>query len=333
MLFFVVCACFALFPEKVLCGAQNGLALCINSLIPSLLPFMIVSSAIIKSGFSRPLGAALSKIITPFTRISPCGCICLITGLLGGYGTGARAIYESYRENYITKKEAESLLAFCNNAGPLFILGTVGIGFFMNKGIGAMLLAIQVVTVIICAIIFGEKKKGEKSIIKNEWHLYKKNKPPMGALISRCAIESGSAIVTACVFVITFGAILEILPFGSHRFLAGFLEVTRGTMEMSRIGTRALPFVSAFLYWGGMSVHFQANALTEGVFSMKKYYIGKITGCIIAFLFTMLIGSDINILFLCCIAFFAVVMIILTIKTIFFPKCIQPRVFRQQRHS
>ena len=60
MLFFVICACFALFPAQVLAGAQSGLALCINAVIPSLLPFMLFSACIIKSNFSRPLGALLS---------------------------------------------------------------------------------------------------------------------------------------------------------------------------------------------------------------------------------------------------------------------------------
>ena len=103
MLFFVVCACFALFPDKVLSGAQNGLALCINAVIPSLLPFMLVSSCIIKSGFSVPLGRFTGKILTPLTGISEDGCICFITGLLGGYGAGARAVYESYAAKRISK--------------------------------------------------------------------------------------------------------------------------------------------------------------------------------------------------------------------------------------
>ena len=121
MLFFVICSAFALFPEQVLCGAQNGLALCINAVIPSLLPFMLVSSCIIKSKFSRPLGAVLERVLGTLTGMSSAGCVCFITGILGGYGAGARSVVESYREKQISKKEAQRLLAFCNNAGPLFI--------------------------------------------------------------------------------------------------------------------------------------------------------------------------------------------------------------------
>lgn len=333
MLFFVVCACFALYPEAVLYGAQSGLALCINAVIPSLLPFMVVSACIIKSGFSHPLGAALGKVLSPLTGMSQNGTVCFITGLVGGYGAGARAALESYNAGQITKAEAERLLAFCNNAGPLFVIGTVGIGFFNDKNIGIMLFIVQVITALICARIFSGNFRGENQKIRDKWDFYIKNKPSAGGLITRSAIESGSAIITACVFVITFCAILEILPFGSYTFLSGILEVTRGSAEMSRHGITALPWISALLSWGGMSVHLQANALCEGKFSMKTYYIGKVVAAIIAFFMTKLIFTDKYTFLFAVVIIGAVSLCISFIARLFSPKYIQRPLFRQQRHS
>lgn len=333
MLFFVVCACFALFPEEVLRGAQNGLSLCINAVIPSLLPFMLVSSCVIKSKFSKPLGAAIGTVLSPLTKMSPAACVCFITGLFGGYGTGARAVYESYKEKEISREEAERLMAFCNNAGPLFILGTVGIGFYSNKTVGITLLLIQIITALICARVFGGNFGGERISVRKEWDFYKKNKPSLGELITSSAFESAGAIINACVFVITFSAILEILPFGEYRFLAGFLEVTRGTAEVSRMGTRALPLASAFLAWGGMSVHFQANALTGGEFSTKTYYIGRLFASVIAFLITKAVCADIYVMMLLVTVAVSVFLIGITVKHFFFPKYTQQHESRQQQHS
>ncbi|MBE7055120.1 MAG: hypothetical protein E7392_03280 [Ruminococcaceae bacterium] len=333
MLFFVICACFALFPAQVLAGAQSGLALCINAVIPSLLPFMLFSACIIKSNFSRPLGAALSKVLSPITGMSPDGCVCFITGLLGGYGAGARAVLESYNENHISEEEAQRLLAFCNNAGPLFIMGTVGVGFFSSKSVGAMLFFVQVVTAIICARIFSGDFKKRNISVKEEWDFYKKNKPPIGGLITKSAIESGSAIITACVFVIAFSAILEILPFGSYSLLTGVLEVTRGTAEMSRQGMSTLPVVSAILSWGGMSVHFQANALCDGKFRMNTYYVGKILASMISFLITKLVCGDTNIFLLTAVLIIALLLIGAVVRFLFSPKFARQHVFRQRRHS
>lgn len=327
MLFFVVCACFALFPTEVINGAQSGLALCINAVIPSLLPFMVASSCIIRSGFSRPLGAAVSKILTPLTGISSDGCVCLVTGLLGGYGAGARAVFECYRKNYISKEEGESLLAFCNNAGPLFIMGTVGVSMFSSKSAGVLLLMVQIITALICARVFSKNGCVQKQSVRAQWNIYKKNKPSIGGLVSTAAIESGSAIVTACTFIITFCAILEILPMGSYSALSGILEVTRGCSEASRLGSKMLPVVSALLYWGGLSVHFQASALSESSFSMKKYYLGRIAGSALAYLITRLVCGDINILLVALIISATAGMIMFSLR------CALPRVFRLRRHS
>ena len=294
MLFFFVCAAFALFPREVLLGAQNGLRLCIDAVIPSLLPFMVVSGCIIKSQFSRPLGAVLSKVITPLTGISSAGCVCFVTGLTGGYGAGARAVLESYREKLISKEEAERLLPLCNNAGPLFIIGTVGVSFYGSQSVGAGLFLVQIITAIICARLFSGGYKNECAL-KDEWNFYKKNKLPTGELVVKSSIESGSAIINACVFVILFSALLEVLPFGEYKFLGGILEVTRGCSEMSMV-KNSLPVTSAFLAWGGISVHLQADALCSGTFDMKRYYTEKIFAAVCAFFVAEVTSGDISLL-------------------------------------
>ena len=333
MLFFVVCACFALFPEQVLRGAQTGLSLCINAVIPSLLPFMLISTCLIKSNFSRPLGAVISKILTPLTGMSKSGCVCFISGILGGYGTGARTVYECYRQRQITLNEAEKLMAFCNNAGPLFVIGTVGVGFYASKSLGVSLWLIQVVTALLCASFFREKNTQEKTSLRGEWSEYKKNKPSFGELITESAIESSAAILNVCVFVITFSAVLEILPFGDYPLLSGILEVTRGSAEFSRMGTKMIPYVSAIIMWGGMSVHFQAGALTGGKLKLNKYYTGKVISSVLAFIITKLTLGDMNIFLFWIIVFISAFIIAITIKHFCLPKYTRQCGCRQQPRS
>jgi len=333
MLFFALCACFAIFPDKVLYGAQTGLALCINVVIPSLLPFMLISLCVIKSNFSRPLGALLGKILTPVTNMSPDGCICFITGLLGGYGAGVRAIYESYKQKRISRSEAEHLMAFCNNAGPLFIMGTVGISFFSSKSVGITLLIVQIITSLICARLFSKENIKIKTSLTEEWKYYQKNKPSLGETIISSGVDSGTAIINVCVFVITSSAILEILPFGEFPLLSGFLEVTRGVAEYSRHGIGVLPFLSALIAWGGMSVHLQADSLSGGLFGKKLYYKGKVCAALISFFITKVTGADLYVLLFASIVVIAVLLIIGVIKNLFSRECTQQHEFRQQPHS
>ena len=48
-----------------------------------------------------------------------------------------------FRTGRIEKDEAEHLLSFCNNAGPSFILGVVGLGCFQSLRVGAILYTIH----------------------------------------------------------------------------------------------------------------------------------------------------------------------------------------------
>ncbi len=292
MLFFICCILFAVFPEKVLSGAQSGLALSLNAVVPSLLPFMLASTCLIKSKFSYPLGSMVSKILSPILGISPTGCVCLITGLIGGYGAGAKAVVECYRENEIDKEEAETLLAFSNNAGPLFVIGTVGISFFSSRQTGIILYIIQVITALTLSVIFCFNKKCEKTSVKKSWEFYKKNKPPVGELIATSAASSGKAIISVVVFVVAFSAISQILPTDRFPVVSGILEVTKGCSELSRRGGKILPLISMLLSWGGLSVHFQTNALSGGELNLRKYYTGKALGSVISFLITYFIYAD-----------------------------------------
>lgn len=324
MLFFICCILFAVFPEKVLSGAQSGLALSLNAVIPSLLPFMLASSCLIKSKFSYPLGSIASKLLSPILGVSPSGCVCLITGLIGGYGAGAKAVVECYREKEIDKDEAETLLAFSNNAGPLFVIGTVGISFFSHRQTGVILYIIQVLTALICCAVFCFNSKFEKTSVWQSWEFYKKNKPPLGVLFSKSAASSGKSMISVVVFVIAFSAIAQILPTERFPLISGILEVTKGCSELSRRGRKILPAVSAILSWGGLSVHFQTNALCMGELNLKKYYIGKIMSAFISFLITYFVYSDAYLMLFFTVIIFSLFLCFLVVKNIILKQLRQP---------
>ena len=224
-------------------------------------------------------------------------------------------------------------MAFCNNAGPLFIMGTVGISFFSSKSVGITLFIVQVITALICARIFGGDFSKTKTTVGEEWKYYKKNKPPTGELVIASGADSGAAIINVCVFVITFSSILEILPFGEFPLLSGILEVTRGVAEVSRMGTSTLPLISALIAWGGMSVHLQADSLSGGLFSKKLYYKGKVCAALISFFITKVTGADLYVLLFASTIVIAFLLVSGVIRTLFFREYTRQRECRQQPHS
>jgi sporulation integral membrane protein YlbJ len=99
-------------------------------------------------------GKYLGKIMKPVFNEPGESAIAIIIGTISGYPVGAKVVCSLVRENKISKEEAERLLAFCNNSGPLFILGTVGIALFGNKTIGFILLITHILASLSVGIIY-----------------------------------------------------------------------------------------------------------------------------------------------------------------------------------
>ena len=112
-------------------SVTDAIDICLNELIPSLFPFLFFASLL--SYYGAPLISAIfSPILCPLFKISKNACPAVIAGLLGGFPAGAIMASELYRDKKISASEAERLPVFCNNAGLMFVLGTLGIGCFSS---------------------------------------------------------------------------------------------------------------------------------------------------------------------------------------------------------
>ena len=60
----------------------------------------------------------------PIFNVPGESAIALILGTISGYPVGAKVVCNLKKEKIISKIEAERLIAYTNNSGPLFILGT-----------------------------------------------------------------------------------------------------------------------------------------------------------------------------------------------------------------
>ena len=74
--------------------------------------------------------------MNPLFNVPGEGSYAFIMGIISGYPVGAKIINKFVEEGTCTKSEAERMLAFTNNSGPLFIIGTVGISLFGDIKIG-----------------------------------------------------------------------------------------------------------------------------------------------------------------------------------------------------
>lgn len=125
-------ACFLLLTFLILTHSQeslyyalHGLNLWFTKMIPALFPFMILSGIMIRLSLTENFVTLLYPVLHPILRVRKNVCYAIIMGFLCGFPMGARVTADLLKRDMITEREAEFLLAFCNNIGPVYFLSFV----------------------------------------------------------------------------------------------------------------------------------------------------------------------------------------------------------------
>mgnify|MGYP001068204512 CR=1 FL=1 len=232
---------------------------------------------------------------------------------------GAKLTASMREEKLLTKTEAERLLSFTNNSGPLFIIGAVAVGMFNNPGIGFILLSCHILASLTVGILFrfyGNRKDRIKSIVSDKViNRFKKeliNTRPVniGEVLGDSIRNSINTMLAIGGFIILFSVIINLLlETGAISYIAtlfagflsiigiskdiitpilsGFFEITTGINMVSKIEgisfVQQLSAVSLILGWAGLSVHFQVySIISKTDISIKPYLFGKLIQGVIA---------------------------------------------------
>lgn len=250
----------------LLCSAEAaeavrlGLRLCAVSLLPALFPFFVAVSFAVNAGLFHTLR---------YWGISTASAVFFL-GALGGYPLGGRTAGKAYRAGLLTKREAESLLRCCNNAGPAFILTVVGQNVMGSAAAGLALWGIHLAVALVLFLLFRGKKDEKVSATAPQTSL-------VNAFLS--AVTGGAeTMLRLSAFVVFFSVAMALLAavFGPvPPLLAGFMELTVGVTNLSctRLGFTT---AAGMLGWGGIAVHCQTAAvLSDTDLSLRPYLVGK----------------------------------------------------------
>ena len=270
--------------KTALLGATEGIDLCLNTVIPSLFPFIVLSAVI-----SSSMGSCFTAILHPVAALCsmpPGSEILLFIGFLGGYPVGAQSIYQSYHCGQLTKKDAQRLLGFCNNAGPAFIFGMVGNLFSSSAAVWSIWM-IQIISALVVGVLLPASNDGSSV------------SPQVNSLsISdalRCGIKATSSI---CGWVVLFRILITvcarwlnwIMTPEYKSLFAGILELTNGCISLFDIEHEGLRYIlcNCFLSFGGICVAMQTISVTYDL-GMGMYCRGKLMQCLVSFILSVVI--------------------------------------------
>lgn len=233
ILFCAFTICLVLFSRTNLIAAKNGLVLWSTAVVPSLFPFFVATELLSYTNVVTYLGKLLNPIMRPLFNIPGEGAFAFLMGLISGYPVGAKIVSNFMEQGIVSREEAERMLAFTNNSGPLFIIGTVGITLFGNTTIGILLFITHVLACISVGIVFKYLFKDKHSNITNfkvsrsKKHLEKSYKEysyensnnksndlgfsALGEILGKSIMNSVSTIVMIGGFVVIFSVIISIL--------------------------------------------------------------------------------------------------------------------------
>lgn len=258
----------------------------------------------------------------PLFNVPGEGAFAFLMGIISGYPTGAKIVANLKENNICTKTECERLLAFTNNSGPLFIIGTVGTSLLCDTSLGFLLLFTHILACITVGIIFRFWKYNNNDcngryVSKIKTNVNFNN---LGDVIGESIKNATNTVVMIGGFVILFSVINSMLNnsnfyqaiinftsplFNSiginNHFLqgiyTGFIELTNGVQYVCNIPTKTISttiIVTSFLLgFGGISVMLQVLSITsKNNISIKPYIIGKLLHGIIAAFYTYIIITN-----------------------------------------
>ncbi len=289
-LLLIILLLIPLYAEAMRTGIVRGIRLCATTVIPSVFPFMILSSVMLH--FS--VFDSLPFLSRPFERtfsINKSGLCAFLCGSLCGFPLGAKCAAEAYLCGRISKDECERLIAFSSNASPAFLI--VGVGS-LRKSLaqGVFLYFVMLFSAICVGILLGRKKAPSALSAKTEGADFSFTKSVEGA---------GMQTLFVCSYLLFFSALIGIF----EKFLSDwpllfslllpFLEIGSACAALSDGSTAhalSLALTAFAVSFGGLSVHLQAAGLLRGTkISMKRYYVGKLLQGGIAFFLVFLLGA------------------------------------------
>lgn len=276
------------FPEETLSASRDGLNLWLNTLLPTLLPFIILTGILIHTGMVEKLLKPLSPVWSHIFGISPSGAYALLLGLLCGYPMGAKITSDLYGCGRISKREAEYLLTFTNHASPVFIY-TYLIHICLNDRFhpwliyGPLLLSSCLTMIFFRFFVYRNRTRTPDTFFSE------KNKEPSapgvtGTLLDASIMNGFETITRLGGYILLFSILSAFVrhywnarEMTEYLFL-GALELTTGLHQLARSGfSPVLRYLCSIpmAAFGGVCILAQTKSLLHKELSVLPYISAK----------------------------------------------------------
>ena len=305
------------YPAVAFAAARRGLLTWWEIVLPSLLPFFIVSELLMALGFVALFGALLEPVMRPLFNLPGSAGFIIAVSYTSGFPLCAVLTSRIRSEHLCTRDEGERLIAFTSNASPLFMLGAVSVGMYRNPALGPLIAGIHYLSNFLCGILLrfmshsptpGLKpdafKQSLATRVGSSLQTSRLEKQNFGSLLGETVQKTSIILLTIGGFITIFSVVIGIADAAGFfnafikiltpvagllhvdvsilkALLYGLFEITIGINEVSKSSgsfIQQLLVIEALLAWNGLAVQAQVAGMMAGSDLRLWFYL--LTRCL-----------------------------------------------------
>ena len=300
-----------IFPAESVTAARAALSLWWRMILPSLLPFFISAELLIRLGLLPRLSRLLDPLMWPLFRLPGAAALAVLLGYSSGFPGGAAITAGLRQSGQISKEQGARLIAFTNNASPLYISVALAAGLLGKPSLAAVLMAIHYGGNLLIGLLLrffadtSQPRSGPDSQASPITDSLLE-RISIGNLLKKAAAASFANITLIGCYMAFFAVLLAMLREGglllfllrplynlglsagvAAALAAGLWEMSLGIEQAAQASLElsvSLPVIAAILAWGGLSVQAQVAAMVADTdIPVRTYFITRIFHALLSF--------------------------------------------------
>lgn len=283
--------CIIISPNIYIHSVLDAISVWTFNVLPAILPFMLLTSLLMQLNFIEKISVPFSKPFSKLYRTSSHSGYVYILSILAGYPIGSKMIADLYERGKISRNNAFKMSSFCSNSGPMFIIGSVGVGMLLSKTAGYILFLSHILSALCNGLIY-RRIKYEESYLPNQ------DKDANGVNFNDIICSSVQSVLSVAAIIIFFfvvsqslSPLLNLIPDGLSSIIKGMIEMTQGCLSVSKEYNLfwSVPICSFLISFGGVSTIIQSITLLKKVnMPTQLFTLQKLTQAVISFIISLI---------------------------------------------
>ena len=143
-----------IYPKQCIDAAKDALNMWLYSVVPSLLPFFILSSLLVRQCAPSAISARRESVSKHVFGLPQASLYAIFTGMVSGYPAGARITGEMVRTGVLSPLDAVRTLPYTLCCSPTFLVGTVCVALLQAPELALLLALSHFGSAVLCGQFF-----------------------------------------------------------------------------------------------------------------------------------------------------------------------------------